>query len=60
MCVTTSVVIQNYRNCCTGVSGTYDCQQKVNVCETFLHQHCFLPAWKEVQREVSIVCNGGW
>ena len=53
ICVITSIVVQHYQDYCTDVNGTYDCQEDMSVCETFLHQHCFLHAWKKVQSEVS-------
>ena len=33
--------------------GPYDTRERVNECETFIHEKCFAPAWCSVQQKVS-------
>ena len=53
-------ILQNYKDGCHDIDGIYNRQDNVDVCETFLHRHCFVYAWEKIQPKVSMAQYLWW
>lgn len=46
-------VLQKSKTSLECLKGTYTSCEKVDECEAFLHEQCFVPAWRIVEQNVS-------